>query len=417
MTTNEAEPQGMSKSQIPLLLGTVLIVYVGQMTLSPIIAPLSRRLDMPEWQLGVTISAAAVMVVLTSGFWGRRAQSKGFKPVLLAALALGIVTMILFSGLAAAGMQGLLTGTVLFLLFVLLRGIGFGTAIAAVPPTAQAYIAEFTPEGPARVKGMAGIGAVQGIASILGAIVGGALAGFGLLTPIVVVPVLIGIAMLLVLACLHGGAGSRLVESPIRVSPMDKRVLPFLVAGFGTFTALGFIQNTASFIIMDRFHLDEVAGGQLSGVVMLAIGVGMIIAQAVVVPVTKWAPPMLLRVGAVVGTVGFVVMLPEAELWVMFVSALLIGLGIGIAMPGYTSGPTMLVEHDEQGGLAGVIGATNGLTYVLAPTLSTLFYGWWRPLPVSVSIVTLGIVAVFVLAHPAFRNFRPNSETAVKEEA
>ena len=77
----------------------------------------------------------------------------------------------------------------------------------------------------------------------------------------------------------------------------------------------------------------------------------------------------------------------------------------------------MLVEHDEQGGLAGVIGATNGLTYVLAPTLSTLFYGWWRPLPVIVSIVTLGIVAVFVLAHPAFRNFRPNSETAVKEEA
>ena len=62
MTTNEAKPQGTSKSQIPLLLGTVLIVYVGQMTLSPIIAPLSRRLGMPEWQLGVTISAAAVMV-------------------------------------------------------------------------------------------------------------------------------------------------------------------------------------------------------------------------------------------------------------------------------------------------------------------------------------------------------------------
>ena len=191
-------------------------------------------------------------------------------------------------------------------------------------------------------------------------------------------------------------------------------VLACLVVGFGTFTALGFIQNTASFIIMDRFHLDEVAGGQLSGVVMLAIGVGMIIAQAVVVPVTQWAPPMLLRVGAVVGTIGFVVMLPEAELWVMFVSALLIGLGIGIAIPGYTSGPTMLVERDEQGGLAGLIGATNGLTYVLAPTLSTLFYGWWRPLPVIVSIVALGIVAVFVLVHPAFRDFRSNAETAAR---
>lgn len=74
----------------------------------------------------------------------------------------------------------------------------------------------------------------------------------------------------------------------------------------------------------------------------------------------------------------------------------------------------MLVEHDEQGGLAGVIGATNGLTYVLAPTLSTLFYGWWRPLPVIVSIVALGIVAVFVLVHPAFRDFRSNAETAAR---
>ena len=70
MTTGDVAPTGTSKSQIPLLLGTVLIVYVGQMTLSPIMAALSRRLDMPEWQLGVTISAAAVMVVLTCGFWG-----------------------------------------------------------------------------------------------------------------------------------------------------------------------------------------------------------------------------------------------------------------------------------------------------------------------------------------------------------
>lgn len=118
-TRDDVASTGTPKSQIPPLLGAVLIVYVGQMTLSPIIAPLSRRLGMPEWQLGVTISAAA-------------------------------------------GVQGLLAGTVFFLLFVLLRGIGFGAAIAAVPPTAQAYVAEFTPEGPARVKGMAGIGAVPG---------------------------------------------------------------------------------------------------------------------------------------------------------------------------------------------------------------------------------------------------------------
>lgn len=410
MPTTEGLPDTAAKPQIPLLLGTVFIVYVGQMTLQPIIAPLSRQVGLADWQLGVIISVAAFMVVITSQVWGRRAQSWGFKPVLIAALVLAIVTMCLFAGVAATAMQQLVGGVLLFLLFVLFRGIGFGIAIAAVPPTAQAYIAEFTPEGEARVKGMAGVGAVQGIASILGAIFGGALAGFGLLTPILVVPVLIGIALLLVSICLRPGARNQLVESPARVSPFDHRVMPFLVVGFGLFTALGFVQNTASFIVMDRFHLDSVAGGQITGLVMLMIGIGMIVAQTVIIPLTKWAPPMLLRVGSIIGTLGFLVMLSEAELWVMFVAALLIGLGIGIAMPGYTSGPTMLVSHDEQGGLAGLIGATNGLTYVLAPTLSTLFYGVWKPLPIIVSIVVLACVVVFVLVHSAFRDFRVGQE-------
>lgn len=417
VTTNDTKIERTPTSQIPLLLGTVLIVYVGQMTLNPIIGPLSRELAMPEWQLGVTISAAACMVVATSGFWGRRAQSRGFKLVLMMALALAVVTMILFSGLAALGMQGILTGTLLFLLFVLLRGVGFGTAIAAVPPTAQAYIAEFTPEGPARVKGMAGVGAVQGLASILGAIVGALLVGFGLLAPIIVVPALIAIALVIVGIFLRPGASTQLVENPIRVSPFDRRIMPFLVAGFGVFTALGFIQNTVSFIIMDRFQLDKIEGGRLSGIVMLVLGIGTVIAQAVIVPVSKWAPPMLLRAGTIVGTLGFAAMLPNADLWVMFVASLLIGLGIGIAMPGYTSGPTMLVKRDEQGGLAGLIGATNGLTYVLAPTLSTVFYGWWQPLPIVVSVAVLGIVAVFVLVHPAFHKFQSSVEATAAAEA
>jgi hypothetical protein len=41
-------------------------------------------------------------------------------------------------------MSGALTGTVLFALFFLLRGIGFGATISAVPTTAQAYIADGT---------------------------------------------------------------------------------------------------------------------------------------------------------------------------------------------------------------------------------------------------------------------------------
>jgi len=97
MTTTDsiALPGAGPRPQIPLLLGTVFLAYLGQMTLNPIIAPLSREVGLAEWQIGVTISAAAVMVVISSQFWGRRSQSWGRKPVLLLALGLATTSMIL----------------------------------------------------------------------------------------------------------------------------------------------------------------------------------------------------------------------------------------------------------------------------------------------------------------------------------
>lgn len=74
-----------------------------------------------------------------------------------------------------------------------------------------------------------------------------------------------------------------------------------------------------------------------------------------------------------------------------------------MAMPGYTAGPTMLVTREEQGGLAGLIGATTGLTFVIAPTASTMLYGIWSPLPIIIGGAVMAIVAVCVFAHPRFR--------------
>ena len=386
------------------------MVYVGQMTLNPIIAPLARDLGLQDWQVGVTISSAALMVVLTSQVWGRRAQALGAKPVLVAALSMAVITMALFPWVTAVGLSGGLSGWLLFALFLLLRGVAFGVAIAAVLPTAQSYIAEVTDDGPERVKGMAGIGAVQGLASILGAIIGGALAGFGLLVPIGVIPLMIGISLILVALQLGHGERGQLIAAPKRVSPADARIWPFLLAGFGMFTALGFIQVTAGFLIKDRLLLGSEEAGQITGLMMLCMGLGMVLSQVVIVPKSTWAPPTLLRVGTVVSALGFVALLPETGMWLLLVALSLLGLGLGIAIPGYMAGPTMLVRHDEQGGVAGVVGATNGLTYVMAPTLSTILYGWWQPLPVVISLIVLTFVAVFVTVHPAFRRFQPLAE-------
>ena len=216
-------------------------------------------------------------------------------------------------------------------------------------------------------------------------------------------PVLLLAGLALILFRLRREPRHELIETPTRVSPFDSRVWPFLVAGFGMFTALGFIQVITGFIVQDRLGLDATATGLVTGGALLAAGVGMILAQAVIVPRSGWTPPTLLRVGSVIAFAGFLALVIDAGPVLLFAAILLIGLGLGIAMPGYTAGPTLLVSRDEQGGLAGLIGATTGLTFVVAPTASTALYGVWAPLPIIIGGAIMAIVAVFVLTHPRFR--------------
>ena len=89
-------------------------------------------------------------------------------------------------------------------------------------------------------------------------------------------------------------------------------------------------------------------------------------------------------------------------------------MGIGIAMPGYTAGPTLLMSREEQGGLAGLIGATNGLTYVVSPTAGTAMYGLSPILPIAVGGGILVLVLVFVLAHRRFRRAPEDGESGAE---
>jgi MFS family permease len=318
--------------------------------------------------------------------------------------------MALFALLAFLGLRGLVVGVTLFVLFVFARGVLFGTALAAVAPTAQAYIADVTQTEAERVKGMAGIGAVQGIAMIAGSVVGGLLAGIDVFVSIAAVPVLLAIG-LLVCTRLRRESHVELVPEPQHISPRDPRVWPFLLAGFGMFTSLGFIQIVAGFLVQDRFELDANAAGMTTGGALLAAGLGMVVAQAVIVPRSKWSPSMLLRVGTFIAIMGFAVLLPNAGIWLFVAAVTLIGIGIGIAMPGYTAGPSLLMSRDEQGGLAGLIGATNGLTYVIAPTAGTALYGVWPSLPIIIGGSVLVAVLGLVLTHPRFRTLPHQPES------
>ena len=66
MSASQRAGRGGASSQVGVVLAAVFLAYLGQTTLNPVIAPLSREVGLDEWQIGLTISVAAVMVVFTS---------------------------------------------------------------------------------------------------------------------------------------------------------------------------------------------------------------------------------------------------------------------------------------------------------------------------------------------------------------
>lgn len=404
-----SEPTG-ADPQAKLLLTMVLLAFTGQMMLNPVIAPLSRAMGLREWQIGATVSAAALALVLLSRFWGRRSQRIGVKPTLVLAMAIACIGLTGFALVAWWGVRGDLSGTTLFAATLATRGLVYGAAIAAVVPAVQAHLVARAASESERVRAVGGLGAAQGAASIVGAVVGGVLAALGgLLLPVALMPAAMLAGLLLLLLRFRGQAPEALVEEPAAVSPRDARVLPFLIAGFLLFLGFSAVATLIGFAVQDRFGFGPDGTAAVTAVLLIATSIVMAVVQGGVASKLGWSARTLLAVGFAVLVAGGVLLVLSAPVWVLGLGCVLIGLGSGLAMPGYTAGPTLGMSREEQVGVAGLVGAVNGLTYVIAPIGSTTLYGL-SPTGAFVGVLALFATGLAVtLLHPTLRPVRTGS--------
>ena len=73
-------------------------------------------------------------------------------------------------------------------------------------------------------------------------------------------------------------------------------------------------------------------------------------------------------------------------------------MGFGFTRPGFTAGASLAVSLAEQGGVAGVITAANGIAFVAAPALGMLLYALDPRLPFAASVILLVALAAWVRA-------------------
>ena len=378
-------------------------LMAGQQMVNPILPPLARELGFSEIMLGIVYAVGGAGVVLTSPFWGRRSMSWGHRPVLLISLVGGAVGLLAFAVVAQIGLTGALTVPLLFTLVLLSRGLVFGLAWAAAAATAQSYVVDMTSGASERVRGMSMIGAAQGLGLAVGPALGGVLVASGLLVPLYVAPVVLAVIAVLIAIRLPKPQAHRVRPATVGVSPLDRRMWPFLTTGFGLYLALAIVLMTVGFLLQDRLALTAQETGRLTGLVMLAAAGMIILVQVVAVPRLGWTPVRLLRVGTVVMTAGMIVVTAASDVLLLGAGTAVLGAGMGFGVPGFMSGPTLLASPQEQGAVAGLVGSASALAFMLGPLVGTGLYEIGPSAPYLFGTALLAALAVFAFVHPGIR--------------
>ncbi|WP_175953547.1 MFS transporter [Schaalia sp. Marseille-Q2122] len=385
------------------LLVIVFFTYIAQNMLNVSIAPLSRALGLVEWAIGLAVSLAALFVAMLSQFWGRRSTHWGRRSVLLISLTLAFAAGALFVAAVWAKAIGLIGAVAATAAIVLARGPFFGSAVSAIPPTAQALIAEITPNEQARVRGMSAFSGATNLSIMIGSLVSASLGAWWIYAPVYATPWLVAAALLVAFFAIPVTASRKDHPLPPKMRWTDRRVLPWILSGMGLFFANGVLQIIVGFVVQDRLHLDPQKALTVTGGLLLASAAGAMIAQLIVVPRLLWPPRRLVRVGLSAALVMFALIALVDSMVVISVASFFMGFASGMLGPGYTAGGSLAVGPDEQGAVAGVLHAVGAVTWIFAPVTATALYGWHPIAPFALAGVFLLISTVVSYVHPLLR--------------
>ncbi len=285
----------------------------------------------------------------------------------------------LFAGVFQAALLGLLIPVTALVLLIATR-VANAVVMAAVSPSANAYMADITSVKD-RIKGMGAIGAAGNIGSILGPAVGGLLASISLLTPLYFSVFLTIAAAFLVLFALPELPRPKTQNKPQKLKYTDPRIFPLVIAGVFLFMGFAIVQQTIAFRFQDVFGLDGVQTAKIVGLSLMFTAAAAVLAQLFVVPRLNVRPFVLLRISMPMMMVAFA-LLAIAESQALYMTAMcILGIGVGLAGPGFMAGASVAVSSEEQGAVAGLAGACPPLGFTVGPLLGTYLYSIDGALP------------------------------------
>lgn len=388
---------------------SVFVAMVGLMIIAPVMPPLIRELGLSETHSGLIISLGSIAMAVMAPVWGNLSDTKGRKPVIIIGFIGMFVSYVLFTAVMYLGLHGAIAGTLLIVLLVITRAM-VGFFIPAVPSSAQAYIADVTDEK-GRSAGMALLGAANGLGLVLGPAIAGGLALISLIAPLYAGAILPVIAVVVVLFLIPAKKPV-IQEKPPRLNPFKKGIRLYLFAGLATMLSIITVQVIGGFYYQDQLGLTTQETARMISFSLMISGVAMIVTQGLQMKKLKWSPKPMILVGAALIIASMLLLLFTGSLASFFIAFFLFGIGTGLMMPGFMAGASLAVSREQQGGVAGLVAAVQGIAAMISPILSTTLYQVDQRIPFALigSIVLLmALIMLGTRSKPAANSLQHNA--------
>ena len=385
-----------------LLYAAMLVAAAGNTALQSVMPAIGREIGISDFWVTVSYTWSAILWVFLAPFWARQSDRHGRKALTMLGIGGFISSMTLCGIVLLGGLKGAIAGGLTFAAFAVARAL-YGSFGSATPSATQAYLAS-------RTRRSARVEALSALASSfsLGTIIGPALA------PLFVLPVVglsgplfvfAGFGVIVFLAILiglpddtkprhgrrsgHGAAMSypSLASAPTGASVIaatrpkgkqlkwsDTRIRHWITAGVVAGHAQAAIIACIGFFVIDRLGLEPRGSEKAISIVMMSGAAATLAAQWGLIPRLGLAPRALILWGSLIAAAGLLVTMVAGDLYGLVLGFGLANLGFGFTRPGFTAGASLAVPLSEQGGVAGVVTAANGLSFVAAPGLGMLLY-------------------------------------------
>ncbi|MFC5466162.1 MFS transporter [Lederbergia graminis] len=376
---------------------SVFVAMLGVMILAPITPSLIRELGLQEIHSGILISSGSIMTAVMAPVWGSISDRRGRKRVVVIGLIGLAISTVLLTIIFNIGLNHWISGGWLLFLMILTRSM-VGMFIPAILSASQALMGDGLGDQD-QGSGMAVISAANGMGLIFGPAIAGIFSLVGLLWPLYFGIVITAAALIVTLFLMPASKPNVQQKTKRKLQPFQRGLQLYLLVAFVTMLGLFTIQVIGGFYLQDQLGLpsDQLAWAVSFG--LMLTGLAMLIAQILQ---SKWLhlePKKMILSGSLFVVVSMVIFLLAKQLPGYYIAFFLLGAGAGFTMTGFMVGASVSVTREQQGSVAGLVTAVQGISAIFAPIVSTSLYHVDLRIPmagIALLSTTMGLIMLSI---------------------